>query len=127
LHMGWPENLGWVSQMLDQYPNVMVEFGAREAELGRQPVTARDFFLKYPNRIMFGTDNGMEEGVYRNLFRWLETGDENFDYWGYPGQGRWGIYGLALPDGVLEKVYHGNAERMFAKFKGVTALQKGSK
>jgi predicted TIM-barrel fold metal-dependent hydrolase len=127
LHMGWPENLGWVSQMLDQYPNVMVEFGAREAELGRQPVTARDFFLKYPNRIMFGTDNGMEEGVYRNLFRWLETSDENFDYWGYPGQGRWGIYGLALPDGVLEKVYHGNAERMFAKFKGVTALQKGSK
>ena len=37
LHMGWPENLDWVSRMLDEHPNVMVEFGAREAELGRQP------------------------------------------------------------------------------------------
>ena len=31
LHMGWPENLDWVQSMLDQFPNVMVEFGAREA------------------------------------------------------------------------------------------------
>ena len=45
---------------------------------------------------MFGTDNGMEEEMYRNQFRWLETGDESFDYWGYPAQGRWEIYGLEL-------------------------------
>ena len=41
LHMGWPENLDWVGSMLDKYPNVLVEFGAREAELGRQPHHAR--------------------------------------------------------------------------------------
>jgi len=117
LHMGWPENLPWVARMLDQHPNVLVEFGARGAELGRQPHEAREFFMKYQDRIMFGTDNGMDEGLYRNIFRWLETSDEYFDYWGYPGQGRWKIYGLALPDSVLEKVYHGNAERMFARFK----------
>ena len=63
-----------------------VEFGAREAELGRQPRRAREFFLKYQDRIMFGTDNGMDEAMYRNHFRWLETADEYFDYWGYPGQ-----------------------------------------
>ena len=45
---------------------------------------------------MFGTDNGMDEEMYRNQFRWLETADESFDYWGYPGQGRWEIYGLEL-------------------------------
>jgi hypothetical protein len=28
------------------------------------------------------------------------------------------IYGLGLPDDVLEKVYHGNAEALFARFKG---------
>jgi hypothetical protein len=67
---------------------------------------------------MFGTDNGMDEAMYRNHFRWLETGDEYFPYWGYPEQGRWMIYGLGLPDSVLEKIYHGNAERLFAKFKG---------
>ena len=50
LHMGWPENLPWVSRMLDEHPNVMVEFGAREAELGRQPRQTREFFLKYQDR-----------------------------------------------------------------------------
>jgi len=119
LHMAnWPEKLDYVSELLDRYPNVMVEFGAREAELGRQPRRAREFFLRYQDRIMFGTDNGMSAEMYRNHFRWLETGDEYFDYWGYPGQGRWKIYGMELPDAVLEKVYHLNAERMFAQFKG---------
>jgi uncharacterized protein len=119
LHMAnWPENLDYVSNLLDTLPNVMVEFGAREAELGRQPRRAREFFIKYQDRIMFGTDNGMDEAMYRNHFRWLETADEYFDYWGYPGQGRWKIYGMALPDSVLEKIYHKNAERMFAQFKG---------
>ena len=128
LHVAnWPENLGYVSRLLDQYPNVMTEFGAREAELGRQPRRAREFFLKYQDRIMFGTDNEVTEEMYRNHFRWLETGDEYFDYWGYPGQGRWKIYGMELPDSVLEKIYHLNAERMFGKFKGTSLALKGAK
>jgi uncharacterized protein len=114
----WPENLDYVSHLLDTMPNVMVEFGAREAELGRQPHRARDFLIKYQDRIMFGTDNGMDEAMYRNHFRWLETDDEYFDYWGYPGQGRWKISGMYLPDPVLEKIYHKNAERLFARFHG---------
>lgn len=119
LHMAnWPEKLDYVSELLDRYPNVMVEFGAREAELGRQPRRAREFFLRYQDRVMFGTDNGMSAEMYQNHFRWLETGDEYFDYWGYPGQGRWKIYGMELPDAVLEKVYHLNAEHMFGQFKG---------
>jgi predicted TIM-barrel fold metal-dependent hydrolase len=102
--------------MLDEHPNVMVEFGAREAELGRQPLRTRELFLKYEDRIMFGTDSGMDTAMYRNYFRWLETSDEDFDYWDYPGQGRWQIDGIGLPDAVLEKVYHGNAERLFQQF-----------
>ncbi|HEY6766013.1 MAG TPA: amidohydrolase family protein [Candidatus Sulfotelmatobacter sp.] len=117
LHMAnWPENLDYVAHLLDTLPNVMVEFGAREAELGRQPLRAREFFIKYQDRIMFGTDNGMDEEMYRNHFRWLETADEYFEYWGYPGQGRWKIYGMNLPDPVLEKIYHKNAERIFGQF-----------
>lgn len=128
LHVAnWPENLDYVSSVLDKYPNVMVEFGAREAELGRQPRRAREFFLKYQDRIMFGTDNSMEEEMYRNHFRWLETADEYFDYWGYPGQGRWKIYGMELPDRVLEKVYHLNAERVFHQYKGEPVAKKESK
>jgi predicted TIM-barrel fold metal-dependent hydrolase len=117
LHMGWPENLDWVEQMLKRYPNVYAEFGAREAELGRQPERTRMLFLDYQDRILFGTDNGPEIEMYTNNFRWLETTDEQFDYWGYPSQGRWQISGLNLPDSVLEKIYHLNAERMFAKAK----------
>ena len=116
LHMGWPENLDWVDAMLDQHPNVMVEFGAREAELGRQPRRTHDLFLKYQDRVMFGTDNEVTEDLYRNHFRWLETADEYFDYWDAPGQGRFKISGLALPDDVLEKIYHRNAERLFSQF-----------
>jgi predicted TIM-barrel fold metal-dependent hydrolase len=115
LHVAnWPENLDYVSAMLDRYPNVYVEFGAREAELGRQPRRAREFFLAYSDRIMFGTDSGPEDGMYQNYFRWLETGDEYFEYWGYPEQGLWHIYGMQLPDDVLEKVYHLNAEKLLS-------------
>jgi uncharacterized protein len=127
LHMGWPENLDWVSRMLDQHPNAMVEFGAREAELGRQPRRSRELFLKYQDRVMFGTDNGVTEEMYRNNFRFLETADEYFDYWGAPGQGRFEISGLNLPDPVLEKVYHKNAERLFGQFKRSTSATKGAK
>ena len=124
LHVAnWPENLDYVSNLLDKLPNVMIEFGAREAELGRQPKRAREFFIKYQDRIMFGTDNGMDEAMYRNHFRWLETSDEYFDYWGAPGQGRWKISGMGLPDSVLEKIYHNNAERLFGKFRGTGAIQ----
>ena len=124
LHFGsWPENLDFVEQTLQRYPNVMIEFGAREGELGRQPRLAREVFLKYPDRIMFGTDEGASESMYQSYFRWLETDDEYFPYSQYPGQGRWMIYGMGLPDNVLENVYHLNAEKLFAQFKGANLVE----
>jgi len=51
----------------------------------------------------------------------------NFDYWGYPGQGRWKIYGMELPDPVLERIYHLNAERIFRQFKLGADLPKVAK
>jgi predicted TIM-barrel fold metal-dependent hydrolase len=119
LHFGsWPENLDFVEQTLQKFPNVMIETGAREGELGRQPRRTREIFTKYSDRIMFGTDESAGEAMYQNYFRWFETEDEYFPYAQYPQQGRWMIYGLGLPDDVLEKVYHANAEALFARFKG---------
>jgi uncharacterized protein len=121
LHVAnWPENLDLVSSWLDKYPNIVVEFGAREAELGRQPRRARQFFEQYQDRILFGTDSDPDPKMYANYFRWLETADEYFPYFGYPGQGRWEIYGLELPDEILKKVYAENAEKIFAQYKGTT-------
>jgi predicted TIM-barrel fold metal-dependent hydrolase len=111
-HVGcYAENLAWVSQLLDRAPNLYVDMAARINELGRQPYTARRFFLKYADRILFGTDVGVNRAWYRIYYRFLETDDEYFDYGAddIPGQGRWCIYGLFLPDDVLEKVYRLNA------------------
>jgi predicted TIM-barrel fold metal-dependent hydrolase len=125
LHVGhWGENLSAVGAMLDKFPNVHVEIGARIGELGRQPRTAARFFDKYQDRILFGTDAiplGTEtpqqvfgEDLYRIYYRFLETEDEYFDYAPapVPPQGRWRIYGLGLPEQVLRKVYYQNAERV---------------
>ena len=57
--------------------------------------------------------------MYANYFRWMGQQIRYFPYWGYPGQGRWEIYGMELPDPILEKVYHKNAERIFAQYKGL--------
>ena len=125
LHAGnWPENLDNVAAMLDRFPNTYIEFGAREAELGRQPRRTRKLFLDYQDRVMFGTDNTPDADMYQNNFRWLETADEAFDYWGSPSQGRWQIYGLDLPDPVLEEIYNRNAEKLFQQFKGVSLATK---
>jgi len=109
-----PEDLAWVARFLDGHPNAVVDFSARMDELGRQPFTARDFFLRYQDRILFGTDMPCDEAVYRCYFRFLETRDEYFEYPDYVGRwghSRWRIYGLGLPDRVLKKIYYQNALR----------------
>lgn len=114
---GYAENLGWVGDLLDRCPNFYVDISARIGELGRQPYTARRFFIRYADRILFGTDSGLDLDTYRLYFRFLETDDEYFNYntGDVPLQGRWQVYGLYLPDTVLEKVYFRNAERVILK------------
>jgi len=108
-----PENLSYVSQLLDACPNVYVDIGARTAELGRQPYSARRFFLNYASRILFGTDLVPEREMYRLHFRFLETADEYFEYPSHASrQGRWNIYGLYLPDEVLSQIYRDNALKL---------------
>jgi predicted TIM-barrel fold metal-dependent hydrolase len=127
LHVGHDaENLAFVSETLDRFPNVYVELGARIGELGRQPRTARRFFEKHQDRILFGTDavpppagestpqQVFKDELYEIYYRFLETEDEYFDYAPapVPPQGRWRIYGVGLPEGILKKVYHDNAARL---------------
>jgi len=108
------ENLAWVSELMRRCNNFYVDISARISELGRQPYAARRFFLENSDRILFGTDMGPDLDSYRIYYRFLETDDEYFNYGTseIPGQGRWSIYGVFLPDDVLEKVYHLNARRV---------------
>ncbi len=114
-HMGESaECLSRVAEVLDTCPNVSVDMSARVAELGRQPYTARDFFLRYSDRILFGTDLLPDVAMYRLNYRFLETADEYFDYPSHASrQGRWHIHGLYLPLDVLQKIYRDNALALF--------------
>jgi predicted TIM-barrel fold metal-dependent hydrolase len=110
-HFGWHANdLGRLSRMLDAYPNMVTEMGAVLYDLGRQPRTAHDFFVKYQDRLLFGKDAyAAEEFPY--YWRVLETTDEYFDYY-RDYHAFWKLYGLDLPDDVLKKVYYQNAQRV---------------
>jgi len=118
-----PEDLDWVSDLMERHPNVCIDFSARMDELGRQPYSARDFFLRFQDRVLFGSDMPISTEMYRAYFRFLESRDEYFDYPGYVGENdnvtRWKIYGLFLPDEVLEKFYNRNALRIIPGLKGI--------
>ena len=111
---GYAENLAWVSDLLHACPNLYVDIAARLNELGRSPYSARWFFLEHADRILFGIDMPADVETYRLYYRFLESDDEYFPYHleEVPPQGRWRIYGLYLPDEVLRKVYHANADRI---------------
>ena len=105
------EDLRQVSHWLDSFPNLYADFASRIGELGRQPYTARRFFLRHSDRILFGSDGPWPEKRISLYWRFLETFDEYFPYSEkeFPPQGFWNIYGLGLPDSVLRRVYHENA------------------
>lgn len=110
-HFGWyPNDLNKLSTILDAMPNVVVEFGAVIAELGRQPKMAKAFFMKYQDRILFGKDSWVP-AEYATYFRVLETEDEYFPYH-KKYHAFWAMYGMGLPDAVLKKVYYKNALRI---------------
>jgi predicted TIM-barrel fold metal-dependent hydrolase len=108
------EDLGRVSTILERCPNFHVDIAARIAELGRQPYTARAFFERWSDRILFGTDLSPDPAMYAIHYRFLETLDESFEYGldDPPSQGRWQIHGLGLPGEILERVYATNARRL---------------
>lgn len=107
------ENLTRVVALLEAHPNVYIDISARASELGRQPYSARQLFLRFADRILFGADLLPEVQMYRLYFRFLETADEYFDYPSHASrQGRWNIYGVHLPEDVLRKVYRENALRL---------------
>jgi len=120
-HVGnLPEELDKVSSWLDTYPNFYVDIDARISELGRQPRRARKFLIKYQDRVTFGTDTPPNAKAYLLYFRFLETDDEYIDPTeAHHLQGRWMIYGVYLPDEVLEKIYNKNAIKIFSMFKGL--------
>ncbi|MBL8166740.1 MAG: amidohydrolase [Acidobacteria bacterium] len=110
-HMGYHgNNLERLGKLFDTYPNAYVDVAAVLAEIGRQPYTARDFFIKYQDRLIFGKDI-YEPSEYTYYFRVFETRDDYIEYY-RRRHAFWRMYGLYLPDEVLKKVYYKNALRL---------------
>jgi predicted TIM-barrel fold metal-dependent hydrolase len=110
-HMGWHANdLGRLGKMFDKMPNLYAEVGAILYEIGRQPRFAREFFTKYQDRILFGKDS-FQPDEYPYYWRVFETADDYFDYY-RDYHAFWKLYGLDLPDPVLQKVYYRNALKL---------------
>lgn len=110
---GSAEDLGLLASMLDEHRNLVIDISARIAELGRQPYSAHDLMVRFADRVLFGSDHA-DGRAYALYYRLLETRDEYFEYGlsRRPQNGRWRIYGLGLPDPVLEQIYHLNAKRV---------------
>jgi predicted TIM-barrel fold metal-dependent hydrolase len=110
-HLGWHGNdLARLGKMFDEMPNLHSELGAVLYDLGRQPRTAHDFMVKYQDRILFGKDS-YQPDEFPYYWRVFETGDEYFDYY-RDYHAFWKLYGLALPDQVLRKLYYQNALKL---------------
>jgi predicted TIM-barrel fold metal-dependent hydrolase len=126
-----------VTALLDKYPNADVEISAAVQDLGRAPIMIRKFFLKYQDRIFFGSDGNPNRGIdefWVPHWRFLETFDEHFDHpaqirseTGAPLHGRWRISGIGLPDDVLRKVYYQNALKHLPSVRDSVQKQAGGR
>ena len=103
-------NLPGAAKLLDRLPNVVLEVSAVLYEFGRQPRAARDFFIKYQDRVLFGKDS-YAPSEFPYYWRVFETADEYFDYY-RDYHATWQLYGMDLPDEVLQKIYYKNALRV---------------
>jgi predicted TIM-barrel fold metal-dependent hydrolase len=104
-------NLARLGELFDRHPNLYADISARFAETAAIPRFAARFYEEYQDRLLYGTDMGAGVDTYRLTFRVLESADEHFYAWSHFSY-HWPLYGLALPDGVLEKVYRGNARKI---------------
>lgn len=124
-HMG---SLEWsvdeAAAFLDAHPNANIELAARMAQIQYQSVRdfdkVRNFFIKYQDRILYGTDLTYNPGDDATAFRTAAH-----DYW----RNDWAylatdtvrrvddinadVKGLSLPKSVIDKIYYSNARRVF--------------
>lgn len=107
-------DLDKLGDLLDRYPNLYADNAARYAETAPIPRTTAAFYAKYQNRLLYGTDMGVDPEMYHSTFRLLESNDEHFyniEQFGY----HWPLYGLGLNNRILKKVYQTNAQKLMKK------------
>jgi len=114
-----------VADFLDRFPNANVDLAARlvhlEFQAANNPAKVRQFLLRYQDRILYGSDDSYGPGdsdaralaevhtAWVQDWRFLATSDRLRSSDFAPP-----FRGLHLPRAVLDKIYRGNAQSMFA-------------
>ncbi|RYF92844.1 MAG: hydrolase [Chitinophagaceae bacterium] len=113
-----------VGELLDKYPLMAVDTAERMGHMHFQTIADREavrqFFIKYQDRILYGTDIIVDDGadmkalseratsIWQNDWRYLTTDDELTSP--YVNES---FRGLKLPVDVVDKVYSGNATKWY--------------
>ncbi len=113
-----------LAAFLDRYPNTVVDLAARMGQVQYQSIRDRDkvrrFFIRYQDRLLYGTDTDQAPGAQGQALRgevhatWLRD-------WRYLNTAQSfrvpeldaPVRGLGLPKNVARKIYSSNALRWF--------------
>ena len=129
-HMGGnPENLPRLQSLLDNFPNLSLDGSATRwmvREISARRDEAREFFIKNADRIMWGSDqvSGDDRGfdflasrwwAHRKLWETAYIGPTPIFDPDLPEDRQPQLRGLALPDEVLQKLYHDNAIKFLSR------------
>jgi hypothetical protein len=113
-----------LAAFLDRYPNTVVDLAARMGQVqyqsNRERVKVRRFFVRYQDRLLYGTDLSQDPGgdaqelrrtahdMWLRDWKYLAT-DLTFRVPELDAP----VHGLSLPRNVVRKIYSSNAERWF--------------
>jgi predicted TIM-barrel fold metal-dependent hydrolase len=106
-------DLARLAGVLERNPNLYADIAARYAETAPIPRFTAKFYAQHADRLLYGTDMGVDKAMYKVTFRILESWDEHFyeiDQFSY----HWSLNGFGLSDEILQQVYHRNAAKMLA-------------
>lgn len=113
-----------IAKRLDKFPNMSVEPAERMGQLQHQSINnwqkVHDFFIKYQDRVMYGTDLIVQESdngdsvkkkahdLWVKDWQYFTTGDSlQSDFVNKK------FKGLQLPKAVIDKIYYKNAEKWY--------------
>jgi predicted TIM-barrel fold metal-dependent hydrolase len=128
-HMGGnPENLPRLQSLLDKFPKLRLDMSATRwmaREISAHSSAAREFVIRNQDRLLWGSDqvSGDARGfdflasrwwVHRKLWETDYTGPCPILDPDLPPDKQPTMHGLALPDDVLQKIYHDNAVKLLA-------------
>ncbi len=129
-HLGGnPENLDRLQSLLDRFPDLMLDNSATRwlvREVSKQRDPAREFMIRNQDRILFGSDQvtGDDRGFdflasrfwcHRKLWETAYIGQSPILDPDCPPDAQPTLRGLALPDEVLQKMYHDNAVALYRR------------